>query len=230
MEAEQQAIDHTPRAWLIAEHCELHRQVVEVSGDEIIDAARVGGEGGAVGVGKSDVGILGDAAHAKFARLAIAFEERRAENFGERARGETSQGVHLEEAILCGDVPLNKKGILLAGGADVRLAVRIEGDGGARGEGSVERAGALRQGTPHVPINKEDGGDQRGGDRNVHNFNGTRNQVLSHLRGVNSQSYPVSLVNPGGKFEAWLLNVRFTRGVWPLYNHTKEKGRPPGIL
>ena len=140
----------------------------------MIDAARVGGEGGAVGIGQRDVGVFGDAAQAKLARFAIAFEEGGAEDFGEFAGGEAAQGIHLEEAILCGDVPLKEKSVVERGGANVRLAVSIEGYGGGGGEGSVDRAGALWQRTPHVPINKHGSGEQHEGDRNVYNFDGAR--------------------------------------------------------
>ena len=48
VEADQQAIDHAPRLRLIPQQRELHRQVVQVGGDELIHPQRVCREGRAI--------------------------------------------------------------------------------------------------------------------------------------------------------------------------------------
>ncbi len=170
METEQQAIHHAPGARLITEQGELNRKIVEMRGDEVVHAARIRRKRRAVGIGKRDVGVFRDPAHTQLARVAVAFHQRGAQNFSQRAAREAPQGVHLKKPVLCGDVPLQEKCVFLIGGANVRFAMRVEDHAGGRRERSVNRAGTLRQRPPHVPINHSECRDQRHGDRYVHNF------------------------------------------------------------
>ena len=113
-----------------------------------IDAAGVGGEGGAVRRGQRRVGVFGDAAHAQPARFAVGLQ-RRGPTTSARSAGEAAQGVHLPQAVLRGDVALREEGVLLAAGADVRLAQSVEGYRGAAARGArsmvPERCGSGRQ-------------------------------------------------------------------------------------
>ena len=73
-----------------------------------------------------------------------------AQDLGQRAAGEAAQRVHLPQPVLRRHVALDEKGILQAGGADVRFAVCIEIHSGAGGQRRVDGAGALRADGRHT--------------------------------------------------------------------------------
>ena len=170
VQAQQQAIDHTPRPRLVFEQGEFQRKIIQVCGDELVDAARVRGEGRPVCRRQCDIGLLCDAPHSQFARLPVAFQQARAQDLGERATGVAAECVHLPEPVLRRHVTLDEKGILRAGGADMRLAMCIEVHSGAGGQGRIDRAGALGQWSPNVPVDQAETGGQQNSDRNVYSF------------------------------------------------------------
>src|SRR5581483_8368242 len=93
---------------------------MEVSPDEGVYAARIGGQRSAVPRRKRSVRVFGDAPHAQEARAAIGIESRWADDFGKVAGGQAAQAIHLEETILRGGVALREIGVVLASGRNVR--------------------------------------------------------------------------------------------------------------
>jgi hypothetical protein len=107
-ECHQEAVAWGPGGGLIAEEAELEREMVALEFDGGVDAGGValeeveliGGEGGegAVGGGSDEEGAL----------EAVVGEEAGAEDLGEGAGGVAAEGVHLPEAVLCGDEALGE--------------------------------------------------------------------------------------------------------------------------
>ena len=97
---------------MIAEEAELEREVGALEVDGGVDAGGValeeveliGGEGGegSVGGGSDEEGAL----------EAVVGEEAGAEDLGEGAGGVAAEGVHLPEAVLCGDEALGEEEVV----------------------------------------------------------------------------------------------------------------------
>src|SRR5262249_8959137 len=149
-------VDYAPRARLVARQGELERQVVSMALDEGIDAARVGGKRGAVGLRKRDVGLFGDAAQPQAARLLIVIQRGGTEDLPQFAGIEAAQQVHLEETVLGGDVALHEERVLECGGADVGYAERVEIDGGGCRDSGSYRTRSYRQRAPGEPVQRSE--------------------------------------------------------------------------
>ena len=108
VEADQQAVHRAPGARLVAEQREFERKAAKVGRNVEIHAARIGGERSAVGRRQRDVSLLGDSPEPEPPRLAVAFEQRRAEDLRQVAGGESAQPVHLKQPVLGGDVSLRE--------------------------------------------------------------------------------------------------------------------------
>jgi hypothetical protein len=101
-----------------------------------------------------------NAAHAKPARLPIAFNGLRAHDFSELAGGQSPQSIHLPHPVLGGHVTLKEDRILLRRRRDVRDSDRVSGNGSRTRYRSGDRSAGLRQGTPCIPPR----GNQNGGE------------------------------------------------------------------
>jgi hypothetical protein len=149
-EADEEAVARGPGGGLIAKEAELEREVgalevdggVDAGGVALEEVELVGGEGGegAVGGGSDEEGAL----------EAVVGEEAGAEDLGEGAGGVAAEGVHLPEAVLCGDEALGEEEVVERGGAEVgdAVGVTLDGDGGGEagdGDGPVE----LGEGVAH---------------------------------------------------------------------------------
>ena len=64
--------------------------------------------------------------------------------FSEPAAGIAAESVHLEEAVLSGDVSLEEERVLDRGGDDVRDSERVASDRGALCDGDGDIARGLR--------------------------------------------------------------------------------------
>jgi hypothetical protein len=135
---------------LVAEETELEGEVFALEFDGGVDAGGValeeveliGGEGGdgAVGGGSDEEGSL----------EAVVRDEGGAEDFGEGAGGVAAEGVHLPEAVLCGDEALGEEEVVEVGGAEVGDAVGVALDGdGSRETGDRDGAVESRKGVLH---------------------------------------------------------------------------------
>jgi hypothetical protein len=142
-EGDEEAVARGPGGGLIAEEAELEGEVGTLEFDGGVDAGGValeemdlvGGEGGdgAVGGGSDEEGAL----------EAIVGEKAGAEDLGEGAGGVAAKGVHLPEAVLCGDEALGEEEVVECGGAEVgdAVGVALDGDGSGEagdGDGAVE--------------------------------------------------------------------------------------------
>lgn len=163
-EAYEHAVAGGPGGGLVAEDAELKREVgalgfdggVDAAGVELELAELVGGEGGdgAVGGGADLQGALG----------AVVGDEGGAEDLGEVAGGVAAKGVHLPEAVLCGDEALCDEEVVEAGGADVgdAVGVALDGDGtGEAGDGevAVELGECVAHGLARPVAAAKEGGD-----------------------------------------------------------------------
>jgi hypothetical protein len=165
-EADEEAVARGPGGGLIAEEAELEGEMGALQFDGGVDAGGValeeveliGGEGseGSVGRGSDEEGAL----------EAVVWEEAGAKDFGEGAGGVAAEGVHLPEAVLCGDEALGEDEVVERGGADVgdAVGVALDGDGSGEardGDSTVE----LREGIVHglaKPVAR--GGEANDGD------------------------------------------------------------------
>ena len=180
LQPDQNGIDAAPGPGLIAEQREFHGKVAPVRGDEGIDAARIGGQGGAIAGREVDIVGLGGAPDSETTRFAVAVESHGADDFGEVAGRGTAKGIHLPEPVLRCYVSLDDKGIFLGGRADVGYAQGIKGNGDGMFDWHGEDPRPLRQRAPGVPIDQQqgqqdqyadhpvDGGDQPRGKRSLH--------------------------------------------------------------
>jgi hypothetical protein len=137
-EADEEGVAGCPRGWLVAEDAELERQMgalevdggVDTGGVALEEVELVGREGGG--------GAVGGDAQGEGSLEAVVGEERGAEDLGESAGGVAAEGVHLPEAVLCGDEALGEDEVFERGGADVgdAVVVALDGDwGGEAGDG-----------------------------------------------------------------------------------------------
>jgi hypothetical protein len=133
-EADEEAVAGYPGSRLVAEEAELEREVGALEGDGGVDAGGVTLEEVKL-VGREDGGgAVGGNAQGEGALEAVVGEERGAEDFGEAAGGVAAEGVHLPEAVLCGDEALSEDEVVERGGTDVRDAVVVAPDGDWGGE------------------------------------------------------------------------------------------------
>jgi hypothetical protein len=171
-EADEEAVARGPGGGLIAEETELEGQVralevdggVDSGGVALEEVELIGGERGkgAVGRGPDEEGAL----------EAVVCEEAGAEDFGEGAGGVAAEGVHLPEAVLCGDEALGQDEVVERGGADVGDAVGVALDGDGSGEaGDGDSTVELGKGVAHglaEPVARDnqadDGGENDEGD------------------------------------------------------------------
>ena len=85
-------------------------------------------------------------------------DEGGAEDLGEVAGGVAAEGVHLPEAVLCGDEALGEEEVVERGGADVGDAVGVALDGDGSGEaGDGDGAVELGEGVAHASDGPSDG-------------------------------------------------------------------------
>jgi hypothetical protein len=129
VESEESGIGHGPRTRLIAEQGKLDWQRVEMGLDERIHAARIGGEGGAVGSRHGVNGIFGEMPHPQRSRFLIRFEPGRTHDFGQLSAGKAPQAIHLPQPVLRGRVALREKSVLERFGVDVWSPETIARDG-----------------------------------------------------------------------------------------------------
>ena len=97
--------------------------------DEVVHAARVGRQRGAVLRPQRAIRRLRNAPHAQPARIAVEFQSPRTRDFREVPAGQAPQRIHLEEPVLRRRVALREKGVILARRGDVRHSQRIARDG-----------------------------------------------------------------------------------------------------
>ena len=120
VEADQDGIHGAPRPRLVAQQRELDRQITEVAGEERVDAARVCGQHSAIGRRHRHVRVFGNAPHPQAPGFAIRCQPRGADDLGQRAAREPAQSVHLEQAVLCGNVTLREQRVVNRCRHDVR--------------------------------------------------------------------------------------------------------------
>jgi hypothetical protein len=105
-EADEEAVARGPEGGLIAEETELEREVGALEVDGGVDAGGVALEEMELIGGESGDGAVGGGSDEEGALEAVVSEEAGAEDFGEGAGGVAAEGVHLPEAVLCGDEAL----------------------------------------------------------------------------------------------------------------------------
>jgi hypothetical protein len=167
-EADEEGVAGCPGSRLITEEAELEREMRALDGDGGVDTGGValdevelvGREGGG--------GAVGGDAEGEGSLEAVVGEERGAEDLGEGAGGVAAEGVHLPEAVLCGDEALGEDEVVERSGTEVRDAVSIalDGDGG-REAGDGEGAVKLREGISHglaEPVTGDEGADDNDED------------------------------------------------------------------
>ena len=87
---------------------ELEREMGALDGDGGVDAGGVALEEVELVGWEGGDGAVGGGADLEGALEAVVGEEAGAEDFGEGAGGVAAEGVHLPEAILCGDEALGE--------------------------------------------------------------------------------------------------------------------------
>jgi hypothetical protein len=97
---------------LIAEEAELEREMGALEVDGGVDAGGITLEEMELIGGKGGEGAVGGGAEEEGALEAVVSEEVGAEDLGEGAGGVTTEGVHLPEAVLCGDEALGEEEIV----------------------------------------------------------------------------------------------------------------------
>ena len=83
------------------------------------------------------------------------------DDLGEFAGRKAAESIHLPEAVLRGEVALDEKSVLQAGGADVRFSARIESYRCSGGNRGLDLSRMLRKGSPDEPIEQR---EHEGGD------------------------------------------------------------------
>jgi len=111
-EADEEAVARGPGSGLIAEEAELEREVSALEVDGGVDAGGVALEEVELIGGEGRDGAVGGVADEEGALEAVVSEEAGAEDLGESARGMATEGVHLPEAVLCGDEALGEEEIV----------------------------------------------------------------------------------------------------------------------
>jgi hypothetical protein len=164
-QADEETVAGGPGGGLIAEEAELEREVGALDFDGGVDAGGVAFEEVELIGGESGEGSVGGGSDEEGALEAVVREEAGAEDLGEGAGGVAAEGVHLPEAVLCGDEALGEEEVVERGGADVGDAVGIalDGDGSGEagdGDGTVE----LREGVLHGVAEPVAGGDEANDD------------------------------------------------------------------
>jgi hypothetical protein len=119
---------------LVLEEAKLEREVRALDGDGGVDAGGVPFEDVKLVGWEGGDGAVGGDAKLESALEAVVDEEAGAEDLGESAGCVTAEGVHLPEAILCGDEALGEEEVVERGGADVGDAVDVALDGDGSGE------------------------------------------------------------------------------------------------
>ena len=158
-----------------------------MGGDEVIDAAHVGIDIGAVVGGDLGVERFGDAAGSELAGASIEFEGGGTDDLGEITGGAAAKAVHLPEPFGGGDVALGEPCVFLGGGLDVGSAEGIADDGDAGTHGSGEFAGDLGQGTPEEPPHA---GEERDACNRNEKIDDTKDQARQHHRIVAAVTLP----------------------------------------
>jgi hypothetical protein len=111
-EADEEAIARGPGGGLIAEEAELEREVRALEVDGGVDAGGVALEEMELIGGKGGKGAVGGGSDEERALEAVVGEEAGAEDLGEGAGGVAAEGVHLPEAVLCGDEALGEEEVV----------------------------------------------------------------------------------------------------------------------
>src|SRR5450755_1167066 len=93
--------------------------------DEIIYTASIRIQHHAIGGRKCAPMRLGNSTHAQTARLTIAVESRRANNFGKFSASQTAQRIHLPQPVLSRNVALQEDCVFPRSSADVGHAASI---------------------------------------------------------------------------------------------------------
>jgi hypothetical protein len=114
-----------------------------LDGDGGVDAGGVALEEVELVGWKGGDGAVGGGADLESTLEPVVGEEAGAEDLGECACGVAAEGVHLPEAVLCGDEALGEDEVVERGGADVgdAVGVALDGDGGGEawdGDGAVK--------------------------------------------------------------------------------------------
>ena len=111
-ETDEKAVSRGPGCGLIAEETELEREMGALEFHGGIDSGGVALEEVELIGGKSGDGAVCGCADEEGALKTIVSEERGAEDFSEGAGGVAAQGVHLPEAVLCGDEALGEEEVV----------------------------------------------------------------------------------------------------------------------
>jgi len=160
-EADEEAVAGRPGGGLIAEEAELEREVCALEVDGGVDAGGVALEEMELIGGDGGDGVVGGGADEEGALEAVVSEEAGAEDLGEGAGGVAAEGVHLPEAVLCGDEALGEEEVVERGGAEVGDAVGVALDGDGSGEaGDGEPAVELGEGVLHGLAEPVAGGEE----------------------------------------------------------------------
>ena len=132
-EPDREGIFDAPGPGVEAEEAELDGVVAALGADVVVDAAGVGGKGGAVNGGEGDELAFGDASDAEPAGFAIEGEGVGADDFREGAGGGAAEGFHLPEAVLSGGEALGEEEVFEGFGFDRGEAAGVAVDGGGGG-------------------------------------------------------------------------------------------------
>ena len=163
-ECDEEAVTRGPGGGLIAEEAELEREVGALKFDGGVDAGGVALEEMELVGWESGDGAVGGGADEEGTLEAVVSDEAGTEDLGEAAGGVTSEGVHLPEAILCGDEALGEEEVVERGGAEVgdTVGVALYGDGSGEagdGDGAIQLGQGVAHGLAEPVAGGEDADD-----------------------------------------------------------------------
>jgi hypothetical protein len=111
-EGDEEAVARGPGGGLVAEEAELEGEMGALEVDGGIDAGGVALEEVELVGGESGDGAVGGGSEEEGALEAVVGEEAGAEDLGEGTGGVAAEGVHLPEAVLCGDEALGEEEVV----------------------------------------------------------------------------------------------------------------------
>ena len=166
-ETDENRVLDTPGMGFVAQKRELQREAAGVGFQVVIDAARVGGQHGAVFTGDRPRALLRQPGYAQPAELPVAFQRGGTGDFGKLTGRQSAKRLHLPEAVLGGDEALGEVKVIGRRGADVWNAQFVAFDNDRLGNGSVDRTALRWQRPPREPIDAGKQRDNRDGDQYI---------------------------------------------------------------
>jgi hypothetical protein len=164
-ERDKQRIARCPGNGPVVEEMKFDGERIAARSDEGVDAASVCLQLVELIGRQRCEGAVGSGANLQVALQPIMLNERWAEDFGKLAGGVAAESVHLEEAVLRGDVALREEQVVEIGGGDGGHALRVTRDSdGSRETGDGDIAFDLGERGVHG-VAQPDGHDKQQDER-----------------------------------------------------------------